>query len=117
MTSNTVNSNEFGIGVTSTSPGIETATGNRLSANVLTGNGQAIHVAGQTPGLTLRQNNVDASTTGLGLNATQAQDPVDARHNWWGCPDGPGDPACETVLGPVDVDPWLTSPNSDAGAG
>lgn len=45
----------------------------------------------------------------------RADEPVDATHNWWGCPEGPLAPDCADAKGPVTVDPWLTSPNPDAG--
>ena len=31
-----------------------------------------------------------------------------AENNWWGCNEGTSAPGCDTVLGNVDADPWLT---------
>ena len=36
--------------------------------------------------------------------------PVDARHNWWGCADGPGSDGCARVQGPVAFEPFATRP-------
>lgn len=33
---------------------------------------------------------------------------VDAEDNYWGCPAGPTDPACDDVVGDVDADPFRT---------
>jgi hypothetical protein len=44
---------------------------------------------------------------------------ADASGNWWGCPEGPFDPDCAGVGdsgGTVDVTPWLSEPNPQAGA-
>lgn len=41
---------------------------------------------------------------------------LDARFNWWGCSDGPGEPGCDTVEGNVDASGWRTDPVLDAGA-
>ena len=35
---------------------------------------------------------------------------VDARHNWWGCVQGPKHPACDGAEGDVKVAPWLKAP-------
>jgi parallel beta-helix repeat protein len=42
-------------------------------------------------------------------------DGVGARENWWGCTDGAGARACDGTDGDILVEPWLTSPNPDAG--
>lgn len=41
--------------------------------------------------------------------------PLDARENWWGCPEGPGSGGCDTVEGDVETDPWLVDRVPDAG--
>nr|PZN60342.1 MAG: hypothetical protein DIU58_16155 [Sphaerobacter thermophilus] len=38
----------------------------------------------------------------------QATTVLDATNNWWGCNAGPGEDGCNTVAGPVNLDPWLT---------
>ncbi len=32
---------------------------------------------------------------------------VDATHNYWGCPEGPGNEGCDKVKGNVEYEPWL----------
>lgn len=34
---------------------------------------------------------------------------ITAENNYWGCPAGPSDPACDDVVGDVDADPFRTS--------
>jgi hypothetical protein len=41
------------------------------------------------------------------VNANVAES-VNAENNWWGCNDGAGMDGCDTILGTVDADPWLT---------
>lgn len=45
-------------------------------------------------------------------------EPTDARDNWWGCPAGPRgeDDSCAGIDGMVEYDPWLETPNPEAGA-
>jgi Periplasmic copper-binding protein (NosD) len=56
--------------------------------------------------LSLHRNNllgagkIGVDNTGTGI--------VDARNNYWGCPQGPGAPGCSTVSGNVTFAPWLT---------
>jgi len=45
--------------------------------------------------------------TGLANQNTQW---VHAENNWWGCPEGPGNPGCDTVSGNVYYYPWLGAP-------
>jgi parallel beta-helix repeat protein len=61
----------------------------------------------------LRGNNL--ADNGVGVGQWNSE-PVDARHNWWGCQQGPTHSACDDAYDGVDYDPWLTSPNPDAGA-
>lgn len=65
-----------------------------------------------------RNNIVDNEEAGLVPSAFNV---TDARRNWWGCAAGPGEPGCDEVLGfgvgQALVEPWLTEPVQDAGAG
>lgn len=92
------------------------ASDNRLEDNVVTENEIGVLVAGEVFGTDVHGNNLHDNGAGIGLNATEAAGEVDATENWWGCADGPDDPACDDVLGNATYDPWLTSPNPDAGA-
>jgi parallel beta-helix repeat protein len=42
---------------------------------------------------------------------------VDAENNWWGCDGGPGAGGCDTVVGNVDYDPWLTASSTATATG
>lgn len=87
-----------------------------LTHNVARDNDHGLHFELAAEDHTVRQNNLHGNAVS-GLDARSADDPVDARHNWWGCPEGPEDPACDAVLGDVSFDPWQTEPVPDAGAG
>lgn len=89
----------------------------RLEANEVAGNGIGVVVGPNTDEIVLRANNLADSTGGVGLDAAPNAGTVDARRNWWGCPDGPADSACDGIQGDALVEPWLTAPNADAGAG
>lgn len=88
----------------------------RIEANDVTDNAVGLRFAGETPGTLVRDNNIDGSWDGIGLNATAAEVRVDARDNWWGCPGGPDAAGCDDVVGNATYTPWRTSPNADAGA-
>lgn len=81
--------------------------------NVVTDMGSAGVWVGDADSVAVHGNNIEGNE-GYGLRSTDAF--VNATKNWWGCPDGPDDPDCDGVSGDVDYDPWLTSPNPDAGA-
>lgn len=90
-----------------------------VAGNNITGNGRGVRIHGGS-GHLLRFNNIHnnedtLAREGVGLEVDHAED-IDARWNWWGCPDGPDDPDCDDVTGNATYDPWLTSPNPDAGA-
>jgi hypothetical protein len=68
-----------------------------------------------TENVTVRHTNFE-DTGGIGLDVENTDKTVDARHNWWGCADGPDDSACDDVVGDAVYDPWLTAPNPDAGS-
>lgn len=86
---------------------------NTIRDNVVTANEYGIRIAGSATDNTIRGNNIHGTDVGL---RGEAAGTVDAENNWWGCPDGPDDPDCDDVEGDVDYDPWLTSPNPEAGS-
>ncbi len=90
-------------------------TGLLAEANLVWENVEGIVIASQSDDTTLQFNNI-VDNAEYGLNATEAQQEVDARENWWGCADGPSHAACDAVQGNAIYDPWLPSPNEDAGA-
>ncbi|HEX9077330.1 MAG TPA: hypothetical protein VF932_16195 [Anaerolineae bacterium] len=59
----------------------------------------------------LSQNNIKGNGTGVYNNTTTA---VNASGNWWGCPQGPGAPGCDTIVnartGSTIVSPNLKRP-------
>jgi parallel beta-helix repeat protein len=97
--------------------GASYAPGNQIVNNTLDDSWVAVEVDGNASELAFHSNNIGHTRTGVGFEAEGADSPVDALRNWWGCPDGPDNPACADAIGPVDYDPWLTEPNPAAGAG
>lgn len=92
------------------------ATGdNRFESNTIIGDKTGVRVSGPAPSTVLRQNNLQYNAEAVGLDATGTPDVVDATENWWGCGGGPGDSACEAVLGNATTDAWLREPNEAAG--
>ncbi len=106
MRSNTVTGNEVGMQ-------FGNAAGHTVEGNEITANEIGVEFIGTSASATLRSNTIAGNTDGLGLsvdlNVDVASD-VDARWNWWGCPEGPLDPACDDVQGDALYDPWSTSP-------
>lgn len=92
---------------------LTTPAGDHVAANEVAGNTVGIVVVGEVS-VTPRANNVHGN--GVGLDATNAHGSVNARDNWWGCPDGPAHADCDDVLGKVLYEPWRSAPNPDAGA-
>lgn len=91
------------------------STNATLEGNEVAGNAIGIRVK-RGQGHTIHANNIHGNPV-AGLAATQdGAPPVPADMNWWGCPDGPGDPSCDDVVGSVDYTPWLEEPNPQAGA-
>lgn len=113
---NTVSGNDVGIRLV-THGFFLPADDTRVRANAVLANGVGVVVDGSVVDTRLRDNNIHSNVDGIGVDATGADDPVDAVENWWGCPDGPDDAACDDVIGEATYDPWLTAPNTDAGAG
>jgi hypothetical protein len=73
-----------------------------------------MHVDG-AENVSVRHSNFD-DTNGTALRVEDTDTTVDARDNWWGCPDGPEDGDCDDVVGDAVVEPWLTEENGEAGA-
>ncbi len=106
---NQLEQNEVGIGVID-SRNTEHRF-NELSGNTLFG----FAVAGEFDGggHLLNENNIHGNTE-AGVYADSSHT-LDARENWWGCSNGPGEPGCDGVEGDVDTSDWLASPVPDAG--
>ena len=51
----------------------------------------------------------------VGVANLNAAGIVNASENWWGCPNGPGTPACSTATGTVNSTPSLTWPYDATG--
>ncbi len=133
VANNTLADNAHGIVLDGTPRGwiadnlVETSTGDGMilwaaedttaTRNSIESNGIGVRVVEDAAGVRLVGNNIHASQQGVGLNATDANEEVDAQENWWGCAGGPEDPACEDVEGKASYDPWLTTPHPDAGTG
>lgn len=89
--------------------------GTVVQDNEITGNATGIRWGAESFANLLRGNNLDGNQAGL--DAAPSEATVDARLNWWGCPGGPSDAACDAAEGDVAYDPWLTEPNPEAGPG
>lgn len=106
MRSNTVTGNEVGMRFSN-------AAGHTVESNEITANEIGVEFIGTSASATMRSNTITGNTDGLGLSVDLDVDvasDVDARWNWWGCPEGPLDPACDDVQGDALYDPWSTSP-------
>ncbi|HEV7734644.1 MAG TPA: right-handed parallel beta-helix repeat-containing protein [Candidatus Binatia bacterium] len=79
-------------------------------------NGVSVYdnVAGAYGGLTagalvtLSDNAIENNSDAGVVNGAAAPT-VDAEDNYWGCPDGPTDGACDSAVGNVDADPFQTT--------
>lgn len=111
---NNVTGNRQGVSIVGN--GFFTSENVTLAANEISGNAVGIVVDGDHTDTVIEANNIHGNDPGPGLNASEAGIVVDATDNWWGCPDGPDDPACDEVRGNAAYDPWLEAPNPAAGA-
>jgi nitrous oxidase accessory protein NosD len=87
--------------------GVSPLTGTLVTGNVI--EREAIDVAIDTPTQTdLHLNDLRGGAIGIDNYGAGT---VDARQNWWGCPNGPGAPGCSTIQGSgIVFAPWLTQP-------
>jgi parallel beta-helix repeat protein len=89
--------------------------GNALVCNRVTGNSiGALFAAAATPNRIT--DNIITGNGALGIDASAvlpADPAIDGRRNWWGCPDGPGHPGCDPVAGNVDVSMPASAAPSD----
>lgn len=111
---NDVTGNRQGVSIVEN--GFITSENVTLAANEIVGNEVGVIVDGDHADTVIEANNIHGNAPGPGLNASEAGVAVDATGNWWGCPDGPDDPACDEVRGDAAYDPWSEEPNPDAGA-
>ncbi|PSG97212.1 hypothetical protein BRD56_06000 [Thermoplasmatales archaeon SW_10_69_26] len=88
---------------------------NRLVHNRLTGNEEAIVLAETGAGEEVHRNDIVGNDVGL-VDDTQDGPTPDARHNWWGCSEGPDHADCDDIEGEARYDPWSTEPHEQAGA-
>lgn len=84
-----------------------------VGANVIEQSGSVGVRVHASDGTEIHGNNLQGNGVGVDTLLTE---PIDARENWWGCPDGPEDDACDDAEGAVLFEPWLTDPNPTAGA-
>jgi parallel beta-helix repeat protein len=78
-----------------------------VTRNEILGNDVGIAVGSTFTGGHARGN--DLSGNDAGINVVR-EAVMDATDSWWGCPEGPGHPDCDTVHGNAVVDPWRTEP-------
>jgi parallel beta-helix repeat protein len=102
---NTINGNDYGIAI------YGKAAYNHFLENKVFANSSGIEVAsdvgfGNEFGTSGRWgSNCIQGNTAFGLKTAI---PVNAIGNFWGCAAGPGNPGCDTVLGPASVSPVLS---------
>lgn len=89
--------------------------GTHVENNEIREQGPGIYADGNVPNTWIRENNFRDATNGVGINASNANQQVDARGNWWGCPDGPSHADCDGAHGKVRYAPWLEKANDEAG--
>ncbi len=80
-------------------------SGTTVTYNQLQGNGRTVWII-NVEGITFTHNNF----LGTGDTFVNEDSPeVDAEDNYWGCPNGPLDPNCDSVFGDVDYAPWTST--------
>ncbi|CAG1002346.1 hypothetical protein ANAEL_03063 [Anaerolineales bacterium] len=77
-----------------------------ITGNTFSGNSEGVGLWGMTDMTAVHINGNVFTGNVLGVANYDAVD-VDATGNFWGCPGGPDDPACDQVTTHVIYDPWL----------
>lgn len=77
-----------------------------ISDNSFSGNAEGVGLWNMTNMSAVHINGNIFAGNGVGVANYDAED-VDATGNFWGCPTGPDDPACDQVTLYVLYDPWL----------
>ncbi len=93
---------QAGIFVDDTSPAVS-VTCSRITANGTGIDSDSATVTANNNAITGNAVN-GADGTGIASGTMNAED------NWWGCPEGPGNPGCDTVTANVDATPHATEP-------
>ncbi|MFS8530153.1 pectinesterase family protein [Sphaerobacter thermophilus] len=112
ITNNTISGNGNGILLEARADNVTIASNNITGNNVKTlepegGAGIRALSAFTGSGNRIAFNRIAGNVDGMGIN-NQSKTVLDATNNWWGCNAGPGEDGCNTVAGPVYLDPWLT---------
>jgi len=76
-----------------------------ITYNEIRCNGRAIFVA-KAKNMVVQFNNIVDNGFGINNLSNETEYQIDARYNWWGSPDGPGDMVSSNVL----YEPWATTP-------
>jgi len=112
ITNNTISGNGNGILLEARADNVTIASNNITGNNVKSlepEGGAGIRFLSEFTGSGNRIafNRIAGNVDGMGIN-NQSTTVLDATNNWWGCNAGPGEDGCNTVAGPVNLDPWLT---------
>ncbi len=112
ITGNSISGNGNGIILEQTENNVVIVSNNITGNNVKTlepegGAGIRALSAFTGSGNRIAFNRIAGNVDGMGIN-NQSTTVLDATNNWWGCNAGPGEDGCNTVAGPVNLDPWLT---------
>ncbi|MBW2975641.1 lamin tail domain-containing protein [Candidatus Woesearchaeota archaeon] len=86
-------------------------TGIDIFNNKITGLDTAISVVtelgtGIPSSITANGNDINGNTD-YGIQNTLSSVTIDAKNNYWGCTEGPGNVGCDSVSGNADYNPWL----------
>ena len=77
-----------------------------ITYNEIRHNGKAIYVKAGVKNMVVQYNNIRDNGFGIDNLSNKTEHQIDARYNWWGSPDGPGDMVSSNVL----YEPWATTP-------